>query len=220
GGWGPWQPWSSCSVSCGGGGVKRRERVCSSQPECRSTCSGSTEETESCSTHTACPVHGGWTSWSESAECSESCIQSGGVAYPTRTRVRSCSSPAPSSHTVPPGNGCPGDGNRSEVCTELPNCPVDGGWGAWLPPGPCSASCGEGLQLSVRKCDSPAPKYGGRLCEGPNAQASVCHSTCAGNTHTHTHTRNVTAPPPNMAASRVPEPRDKPASARPTSTVQ
>ncbi|KAM3835876.1 properdin-like, partial [Diretmus argenteus] len=156
--WGPWLPWSSCSVSCGGG-VKERERVCSTiQPECHSTCNGSVAQTETCGT-TACPGDGG-------------------VAYPTRTRHRSCSSPAPSSDTVPPGNSCPGDGNQSQDCSEIPNCPVDGSWGEWLAPGPCSVSCGEGLQISIRKCDNPAPAYSGKFCEGPSTRTAICRNTC------------------------------------------
>ncbi|XP_029913631.1 properdin-like [Myripristis murdjan] len=182
--WAPWGAWSPCSVSCGGGGVRKRERACLGPDECRSSCSGSAETTESCNTHTTCPVHGGWSAWSQWEACSASCVpgifgdDTVGVAYPTRRRQRTCSSPAPSSDTVPPGDGCPGDGEQVQDCSELPNCPVDGSWGAWSPPGPCSASCGEGLQLSIRECDSPAPKYGGRVCEGESARASRCESTC------------------------------------------
>lgn len=60
---------------------------------------------------------------------------------------------------------------------------MDGSWGAWSPPGKCSSSCGEGLQLSVRTCDRPAPKYGGGFCAGPSARTSVCQSPCPGNRH-------------------------------------
>lgn len=175
-GWGPWLSWSSCSVTCGGGGVRRRERVCSSPPECRSACSGPSDETEACPTHTTCPVNGGWSSWSDWSQCSGSCISD--VIVPSRRRHRSCSDPAPSKDTVAPGDGCHGHDFEAQDCSELPNCPVDGGWGAWSAPGPCSVSCGEGLQLSVRTCDSPAPKYGGRLCDGPTTRSSTCQSPC------------------------------------------
>ncbi|XP_031162820.1 properdin [Sander lucioperca] len=179
-GWGPWLPWSPCSVSCGEGGERKRERVCSSPPECLSACTGPSEETEKCPTQTTCPVHGGWSGWSSWAACSAVCISTkdGDDVIPSRLRSRDCSSPAPSSDTVPPGDGCPGDRFQTQECSDLPNCPVDGSWGAWSQPGPCSVSCGEGLQLATRRCDSPAPKYGGRHCDGPSTQSSVCQSPC------------------------------------------
>ncbi|XP_026179920.1 properdin-like isoform X2 [Mastacembelus armatus] len=176
-GWGLWLAWSSCSVTCGEGGVRKRERICSSPPECLSACSGPSEERENCPTHT-CPVHGGWTSWSSWSQCSGSCIDDQHGKVPSRVRNRSCSSPAPSSDTEPPGDRCPGDGIQVQDCSELPNCPVDGSWGAWSPPQPCSVTCGEGLQLSFRTCESPPPKYGGRFCDGMSTQASVCRSPC------------------------------------------
>ncbi|KAM7371424.1 hypothetical protein PAMP_008671 [Pampus punctatissimus] len=179
-GWGLWLAWSPCSVTCGGSGVRKRMRVCSSSPECRSACSGPSEETETCAAHATCPVHGGWSDWTSWSQCSASCIddQRSDVIVPSRQRHRSCSNPTPSDDTVPPGNGCPGDSVVVQDCSDLPNCPVDGSWGAWSPPGKCSSSCGDGLQLSIRTCDQPAPKYGGRFCEGPSTQSSVCRSTC------------------------------------------
>ncbi|XP_022073264.2 properdin [Acanthochromis polyacanthus] len=181
-GWGQWLAWSPCSVTCGGVGVRRRERVCSSPPECLSACNGSSQETESCAAHNTCPVHGGWSSWSGWSDCSHSCIDDqradADAIMPSRMRRRSCSNPAPSNDTAPPGNSCPENDVQKQVCSELPNCPVNGNWGAWSPAGPCSVSCGEGLRLSTRKCDSPAPKYGGLYCEGPSTQSSVCKSPC------------------------------------------
>ncbi|XP_051275927.1 properdin [Dicentrarchus labrax] len=178
-GWGLWLSWSACSVSCGEGGVRKRTRVCSDPPECQSACSGSSEETESCPPLT-CPVHGGWSSWSGWSQCSGSCIddQRGDATPPTKRRYRSCSNPAPSGDTVPHGNSCPGDEVQVQDCSELPNCPVDGSWGAWSPSGTCSVPCGEGLQLAVRKCNQPTPKYGGRFCEGQSTRTSVCENTC------------------------------------------
>ncbi|KAM9346607.1 properdin-like [Symphorus nematophorus] len=176
--WDSWLSWSPCSVTCGGGGVRKRRRTCTAPPECQAACIGPSEETGSCPIHT-CPVNGGWSDWSDWSECSGSCIiDRGGDVIPSRHRHRSCSNPAPSTDTVPPGNSCPGDEHQTQDCSELPNCPVDGNWGAWSRPGPCSVPCGEGLQLSTRKCDSPAPKYGGRVCEGPSARSSACQSPC------------------------------------------
>ncbi|KAI3359463.1 hypothetical protein L3Q82_013782, partial [Scortum barcoo] len=187
GGWSLWLPWSPCSVTCGGGGVRKRERQCSVPPECRSACSGPSEEREACPALSTCPVclsvHGGWSEWAGWSQCSGPCIsdQRGGVVVPTRVRYHACTSPAPSNDTVPPGNSCPGDRLEVQDCNELFNCPVDGNWGAWSLPGPCSVSCGEGLQLSIRSCDSPAPKYGGKFCEGSSTRTHVCQNLCPAN---------------------------------------
>ncbi|XP_059203327.1 properdin-like [Centropristis striata] len=178
-GWGQWLSWSSCSVSCGEGGVKRRQRVCSVAAECQLACGGQSEETETCPT-TTCPVHGGWSSWSEWSQCSGTCNddQNVNVPVPVRQRQRECTSPAPSRDTSPPGNNCPGDKKQVQDCGFLPNCPVAGAWGAWSPAGQCSVTCGEGLQLSIRRCDSPAPKYGGQMCPGQSTMSQVCQSPC------------------------------------------
>ncbi|XP_071370239.1 properdin-like, partial [Centroberyx affinis] len=50
----------------------------------------------------------------------------------------------------------------------------DGSWGSWGPLTSCSVSCGVGLQLSLRKCDSPAPKHGGQPCPGAERRSSIC----------------------------------------------
>ncbi|XP_068605494.1 properdin-like [Brachionichthys hirsutus] len=178
-GWDLWLSWSSCSVTCGGGGVRERKRICASPRECLSACSGPSEETETCPTLT-CPVHGRWSSWSGWSQCSGPCTNNhlGKVSIPSRGRQRHCNSPAPSGDTVPNGNGCPGNGIQVQDCSELPNCPADGSWGAWSAAGPCSVPCGEGLQLSTRRCDNPTPKYGGALCPGSSTRSSVCQSPC------------------------------------------
>ncbi|KAL3986470.1 xylulokinase [Sarotherodon galilaeus] len=179
-GWSSWLAWSPCSVTCGGVGVRKRRRECSSPPQCRMACSGPSEETERCTAQNTCPVHGGWSSWFGWSHCSATCIATsdGDVIIPSRVRHRSCSNPSPSENTSPPGNGCPGDVLQVQHCSELPNCAEDGSWGAWSPFRPCSVSCGVGLQLSERKCDSPAPRYGGKVCEGPSTQSKICESPC------------------------------------------
>ncbi|CAN9506609.1 unnamed protein product [Ophioblennius macclurei] len=179
-GWSLWMAWSPCSVTCAGVGLRRRRRLCESRPECPSSCAGPSEETDACEVTNACPVHGVWSGWSGWSSCSASCIndQVGDITVPTRQRWRSCSDPAPSKDTVPPGNGCPGDDVQWQECSELPNCPVDGQWGAWSPPAACSVTCGAGLQLSSRKCNHPPPRYGGRYCDGQSSRTSACQSPC------------------------------------------
>lgn len=54
-GWSSWNAWSSCSVTCGVGGVRKRERVCSSPPDCHLSCIGLLAETEPCPNVKTCP---------------------------------------------------------------------------------------------------------------------------------------------------------------------
>ena len=46
-------------------------------------------------------------------------------------------------------------------------CIVDGGWSEWRL-GPCSKTCGGGVQNYTRVCDNPKPSCGGEKCEGPS----------------------------------------------------
>ncbi len=56
GGWGSWDAWSSCSVSCGSGGTKTRTRLCNNpEPEYfGQSCPGTSSSSESCS-KSPCP---------------------------------------------------------------------------------------------------------------------------------------------------------------------
>ncbi|CAM9592142.1 unnamed protein product [Lampetra fluviatilis] len=53
---------------------------------------------------------------------------------------------------------------------------VHGGFSEWLEWGPCSTSCGQGLQERVRVCNSPIPANGGRPCAGPASDSRPCAS--------------------------------------------
>ena len=52
---------------------------------------------------------------------------------------------------------------------------VNGSWGEWSEYDTCDAECGPGSQQRVRKCDSPAPQYGGDECEGESEENKDCN---------------------------------------------
>ena len=43
---------------------------------------------------------------------------------------------------------------------------MNGGWSNYGAYGKCSKSCGQGIKTRSRKCNSPAPKNGGKACAG------------------------------------------------------
>lgn len=53
--------------------------------------------------------------------------------------------------------------------------PVHGSWGPWGPWGECSRTCGGGVQYTMRECDNPVPKNGGKYCEGKRMRYRSCN---------------------------------------------
>ena len=60
------------------------------------------------------------------------------------------------------------------------NCSlVDGRWSNWVV-GPCSKTCGGGVQNLTRECNSPRPSCGGKQCKGDNyfVYPGKCNDFC------------------------------------------
>ena len=176
GGYTPWSNFSECSVSCGGGGTWYRTRNCTNpKPQYGGqNCSniGPAIENKTCNSQ-PCPVHGGYTPWSNFSECSVSCGGGG-----TRYRSRNCTNPLPNYG----GQNCSQIGPPLDIqaCKRIP-CPVHGNYSAWSAFSPCSTSCGHGYRSRNRTCTSPIPKHGGRNCSelGPDREIEACHlKTC------------------------------------------
>uniref|UniRef100_A0A7I2YQL5 A disintegrin and metalloproteinase with thrombospondin motifs 1 n=1 Tax=Homo sapiens TaxID=9606 RepID=A0A7I2YQL5_HUMAN len=53
--------------------------------------------------------------------------------------------------------------------------PFHGSWGMWGPWGDCSRTCGGGVQYTMRECDNPVPKNGGKYCEGKRVRYRSCN---------------------------------------------
>ncbi|XP_066533975.1 hemicentin-1 [Hoplias malabaricus] len=163
GGYSEWMKWGACSVSCGTG-VQKRLRQCNNPRPANGGrhCTGSDSETRSCQGK-PCPVDGQWSEWSSWEECSRTCGQG------NRTRIRTCSKP-PAQHG---GRACEGRAVEVIMCSIRP-CPVAGNWGSWLPWSPCSETCGKGMQMRIRLCNSPPPSFDGPPCQGADTQTQVC----------------------------------------------
>jgi len=104
GSWSAWSPYSSCTVSCGGG-TQFRTRACSISKE--GGCEGEGREERECGA-TECEVHGAWSSWGEWSNCTVSC--GGG----NQTRERECNDPAPANG----GDECEGEVREAQDCNE------------------------------------------------------------------------------------------------------
>eukprot|EP00057_Strongylocentrotus_purpuratus_P026945 XP_011681419.1 PREDICTED: A disintegrin and metalloproteinase with thrombospondin motifs 6-like [Strongylocentrotus purpuratus] len=60
--------------------------------------------------------------------------------------------------------------------------PVDGAWGEWPETfTQCSRTCGTGVTYRQRHCNNPAPRSGGKACEGPMFIMKTCNENpCPG----------------------------------------
>lgn len=113
-----------------------------------------------------------WSDWGEYGDCSVECGGDG-----TQERFRYCNAPSNG------GYACPSQMQSStQDCNNGP-CPVDGGFSDWDEWDACTAECGGGDQTRLRRCDNPAPEFGGLDCVGDLSECQRCNldpcpSTC------------------------------------------
>nr|CAD7569690.1 unnamed protein product [Timema californicum] len=109
-----------------------------------------------------------WSAWSPWSDCSTTCGPG------DQTRVRVCEGGAGPGSVDP--DDCQGESQQVQTC-HMSVCQIDGGWSDWSDWTSCSESCGRATRRRYRKCDSPAPAYGGRPCLGSDGQQEYCHQS-------------------------------------------
>ncbi|XP_029295180.1 LOW QUALITY PROTEIN: hemicentin-1 [Cottoperca gobio] len=51
---------------------------------------------------------------------------------------------------------------------------INGGYSNWEEWGPCTSTCGQGIQERIRLCNNPEAANGGRSCSGPSIDSRTC----------------------------------------------
>ncbi|CAG5895700.1 unnamed protein product [Menidia menidia] len=189
----PWGLWSECSVTCGGGyrtrtrgpirihGTAQQFSACNLQP-CGGVCPAG-QEWKRCVTG---PVSCADLTMDLSRNCTPGCqcppgavLQDGVCVHEALCRCDMGGEQHQPGDTVPTNcNNCTCEGGRLVNCSRV-SCKVDGLWSAWTPWGPCSVSCGVGLQSRYRFCSSRLQSGRGSACLGPHREDQVCMAaTC------------------------------------------
>ncbi|CAH1403032.1 unnamed protein product [Nezara viridula] len=168
--WGQWSDWSECSSSCGVG-VQVKTRKCLGEDNGitseyihykNSSCSGPDSKNRSCNFH-ACPINGNWSDWGDWSDCSSTCGEG------LQRRTRRCNNPPPSNG----GDDCFGESYEEKNCGIVP-CPINGNWGEWSDWSECSTTCGYSIKMRMRRCNNPAPAFGGLPCSGNSRDVTLC----------------------------------------------
>ncbi|XP_052237959.1 A disintegrin and metalloproteinase with thrombospondin motifs adt-2-like [Dreissena polymorpha] len=105
-------------------------------------------------------AHGSWAEWCPWSGCTVTCDVG------LRKRSRTCNE-----------DYCAGDTSENTVCLQEPCANRNGGWSSWGGWQSCSVSCGVGLKVQRRTCNSPSPSAYGKGCEGNSETSAVCVNT-------------------------------------------
>ncbi|XP_038045102.1 SCO-spondin-like [Patiria miniata] len=153
-----------------------------------------------------CVVNGNFSDWTPWEQCDRDC----GSGF--HRRYRSCTNPAPRNG----GKSCIGTHMQKMPCDGLKPCPVIPGWSTWFPWSDCDVSCGGGMQVRTRLCNSPAPDPDSMLvCEGAQNQTRSCNTEVCPQASCYQLLPLPSNAPTSLAFSDVPSSGWKPSSAGP-----
>ncbi|CAE8699096.1 unnamed protein product [Polarella glacialis] len=179
--WGGWASWGDCSVTCGPGGTRSRDRYeVVKANHCGRPALGSDLEFEPCNAEGLCEhelgaqdcVFGEWENW---GVCSSTCNGAKRRSRAIRT------------YSLYGGAECAGPVSESQRCNPSPgeeilplNCqsgePVDCELLPFAEWSGCSAVCGSGHRVRERQV-SLQPAFGGKSCENPLAEVKECNAS-------------------------------------------
>ncbi len=192
GGWSAWSSWGSCSASCGVG-TQTATRTCTNPTPANggADCSGSSTETQSCSS--ACCPSGACSQTANGGTCSTNSASS--ATYPSACSPNTTSTCSGGMWSSTPG--------AYSSCTQNYTYSwYQGGWGT------CSASCGGGNQTQTVYCErNDGAQAADGYCSGSKPAASktcntqACPATCTDSTAT-----NYNQPDPNGCTYACPAP--------------
>jgi len=136
--WTSWSEFSPCSTSCGPGDRIRKRFCINEVHESVKGCTGNSTDVINC-TFGACPIHGGWSSWSDWSRCHPIICK--------MARTRNCSQPEPAYG----GRFCIGSVADYRQCAPK-DCFLYSQWSNWGSWSECSKSCNGGYRTRHRKC--------------------------------------------------------------------
>lgn len=155
-----WSPWSSCTLTCGGGTMTRQRTVLEPSSYGGAACTGESIQEAACG-QVQCPVDCVVTDWSPWSGCSTTC--GGGVNLRFRiVQVESAFG----------GTTCPSGLTETLECNEAP-CPVDCKLGDWRDWETCSTTCGAGKRVRTRLRENE--RFGGLPCKEDLIDEDECY---------------------------------------------
>ena len=175
---GEWQPWGSCTTTCGSAGTRTREFAISVEAQhggAACTYNDGADDVDECVDMDPCAIDCEG-SWSEYGECDKTCGT--GVKY--KTFVVTTEADFGGSECVASA------GDESAMSCNTQNCPRDceGEWGEWQG---CSLTCGGGEQFQYFQITTAAA-HGGVPCDyaagdandGRSCNTDLCPIDCEG----------------------------------------